>query len=133
MIGLSCSEATARAAATIVAVAPTLDARSQVSPEDRCDSNEAMVIPLLHPFCVQVDHLTEGGVIALGRFQAMSGEQVRVALAGGLPAVGGEVGAGIRAVVEIHQGGHVEIETVAFPPLVGALHAAAQVLLVDLV
>src|ERR1700709_1857251 len=129
MIGLSCSEATARAAATIVAVAPTLDARSQVSPGDRCDSNEAMVTALLHPLCVQIDHLAEGGIVALGRFQAVSGEQVRVALAGGLPAVLGEVGACILAVVEVDQSRHVEIQAVAFPPLVIALHAAAQVLL----
>src|SRR6185312_8549204 len=49
MIASGSSLASARAAATIVAVAPTLEARSQLSPGDRGESARVMVFLLEEP------------------------------------------------------------------------------------
>src|SRR6201998_368992 len=100
--------AIARAAATIVAVAPTPEARSQLSLSVR-----ATLWSLLQD-SADVHDLAER-LLGLEWFQTVFCEQISRAAAGRLPAVGFQILGGFVAVAEIEQLGAVGSETVLGP------------------
>lgn len=78
-----------------------------------------------------IDHLAERGVVAVDRRQSVFSQQVGGARAGGSPAVVGQIGPRVRAVAEIHQARHVEVEAMAPEPLRQAPHASPQFFFVE--
>src|SRR5581483_7476992 len=97
--------AIARAPATMVAVAPTLDAKSQVSLSVRA------IACLLFQRRVDVHQLAERLLLVGGRLKAVAHEQLGRCDARRLPAVRGEVGRCLSAVADVHQVHQVDLET----------------------
>src|SRR6202008_2685683 len=112
-------DAMARPTATKVAVAPTLDARSQLSSWARGMENPSQT---LRKGRGDIAHVAEGGChLVLGKFKPIA----RIQLLGGmgchLPTVGGQVVDDDAALAPVEQVGRVEVEPEALPPLADAL------------
>src|ERR1700739_1099456 len=118
--------ASARAAATIVAVAATLGARSPLSMSVRA------TVSSLPQYSADVDDITER-LVGLAEFETVLGEQISRGTAGRLPAVGFQILGGFVAVAEIDELGHVEVETVLSPSVRDRLHAFLGGFRVDVV
>src|SRR6516162_4154472 len=98
-------DASARDAATMVAVAPTLDAGPQVSPSVR---------PLLMG-AAHVEHVAHAHVVVLERRKSVGREQFSDAGAVQRPAAVAQVRGRLVALFEVDEPRHVEIETVRAP------------------
>ena len=115
MSGSGCLDASARDAATPVAVAPTLDARSQVSPSVR-----AMTKSLLS-FCDDGQRITHRRELVVVReFRPYSREHLRPGPRGHLPAVSCQIVDDMVALTRIEQIGQVDVEPVLLPFVTGA-------------
>src|ERR1700722_2161579 len=109
--------AIARPAATSVAVAPTLEARSQLSSSLR-------VISALFQRRGDVAHVPEySHRLVFRESESIALVQLRGRVGGHLPAVAGEVVDHDAALALIEQIGRVEVETGALPSLADAPHA----------
>src|ERR1700733_8569677 len=110
----------ARAGATMVAVAPTLEARSQLSSWVR---GIERLLFLVGQRAADIETVGERQIVFYDRRKSVGREQLPDGAAAHLPSVIGQVYRCFVALAEVDQLGHVEVEPVFTPTLRNGPHA----------